>query len=747
MHWPAATSPVLLASPINPHLPFPLFCDPAHAHACSYLSCLPQSFDSPLWFDQATLEELRGHVGGAARHSSRANLRRVYEEQVEPIFAAVRANLRRVYEEQVEPIFAAVRANLRRVYEEQVEPIFAAVRANLRRVYEEQVEPIFAAVRANLRRVYEEQVEPIFAAVRANLRRVYEEQVEPIFAAVRANLRRVYEEQVEPIFAAVRANLRRVYKEQVEPIFAAVVAEAEGEQGSGDASCCISLDDFLWANSIFWSRALTLPLTPCLSAYTNDIAADADAGAAVADADRAADDAGGADAASSPSHCLEAIVPGVDFCNHSLLPCARWEILTADQLTRSNGKNGSGEEDRGKGQDTGRGDGAVAGSASVAQPLQQMPDSDAVCLLQVVPPVGGNEVTISYGEKGNEELLFLYGFAIRNNPHECLMLNYPPAQLQEDPCADTKLQLLAVQDLSLQWIIPRSSKYPNDHLQYGGASSARTRKEQGQEERQRQEETQGQEDKKDQEETLGQEENQGQEEKLGQEKRQGQQVLQHKQVQHGQQNEEEGEGEQEESDHGGVFPPGMMAALRVLSLTVAQVEAATSALLEVRVADVEYSMHMPHARDAVREAAGGDAQALLLCCNSDKTTHHHPSTSLPFLPTSQRKAALGAGCLSPADAGEAVREAARGDAQALLLLLQQRQSHPSPPIYIPSLPPYITAEGRSRGGDSEPSRCQGGSERGSWGGWTGATAAATAAAATVRARGSGMESGGIRHES
>ncbi|CAI5479754.1 unnamed protein product [Closterium sp. Yama58-4] len=413
-----------------------------------------------------------------------------------------------------------------------------------------------------------------------------------------------------------RANLRRVYEEQVEPIFTAVVAEAEGEQGSGDASSGISLDDFLWANSIFWSRALTLPLTPCLSAYANDAAADAGsptgaAAAAVvhADADPAADSANTADAAdtppaSSPSHSLEAIVPGVDFCNHSLLPCARWEVLTASQLTSSPGKNGSGEEHKRRAEIERRGDGAVAGSASGSQPLQQMANSDAVCLLQVVPPVGGNEVTISYGEKGNEELLFLYGFAIPNNPHQRLMLNYPPAHLQEDPRADTKLQLLAVQDLSLQWIIPRPSKFPINARQ-----------------------------------------------KQGHDEKQGQQVLQQKQAQHGEQNEEEGE-EEQESERGDVFPSSMMAALRVLSLTEPQVEAATSALLERKAAAGAGPLSPADAREAVRGAAGGDAEALMLS-HQRQNQPSPPITSLPFFPASQRKAAAGAGPLSPADAREA----------------------------------------------------------------------------------------------
>ncbi|GJP75058.1 hypothetical protein CLOP_g5557 [Closterium sp. NIES-67] len=398
--------------------------------------------------------------------------------------------------------------------------------------------------------------------------------------------------------SAQRANLRRVYEEQVEPLFAAVVGEAEDGR-SGDASTSISLYDFLWANSIFWSRALSLPLTPCRSAYADvagagnaddaTVAADADADTADAgDAGDAGDAVRDATPASSASRCLEAIVPGIDFCNHSMLPCARWEVFTANQLTRFSGKSGNG------GEGDGMGDGGVAGSASVAQPLDPMTHSDAVCLLQVLPPVGSNEVTISYGDKGNEELLFLYGFAIRNNPHERLMLNYPAAQLQDDPCADTKLQLLAIQDLSLQWIIPRCPKNPKIL--------------QGQQEDQEQQQQEPQQQQHEAQEQQQQEPQQQQHEAQEQEQQKGQAQCKEEGLQEKQQQQEK-EGGHEPGD---LFPPGMMAALRVLSLTELQVVAATTTLMECKAAAGEAPLNPADAEEAVREAGGGDAQPLLL---------------------------------------------------------------------------------------------------------------------------------------
>ena len=37
-------------------------------------------------------------------------------------------------------------------------------------------------------------------------------------------------------------------------------------------------------------------------------------------------------------------------------------------------------------------------------------------------PAPGEEVVISYGDKTNEELLFVHGFADRDNPHDALVL-------------------------------------------------------------------------------------------------------------------------------------------------------------------------------------------------------------------------------------------------------------------------------------------------------------------------------------
>lgn len=79
------------------------------------------------------------------------------------------------------------------------------------------------------------------------------------------------------------------------------------------------------------------------------------------------------------------------------------------------------------------------------------------------PCVGLNpnsEIHITYGNKGNEELLFLYGFAHEDNASEFVMIHYPKAELHTDPCCEVKAQLLEVQGLSLRWLLPKSILHP-----------------------------------------------------------------------------------------------------------------------------------------------------------------------------------------------------------------------------------------------------------------------------------------------
>ena len=120
----------------------------------------------------------------------------------------------------------------------------------------------------------------------------------------------------------------------------------------------VSAEEFLWAYACFWSRALSLPL---------------------------------GDDPMRPG--IEAIVPGIDFANHSSSrPNARWATTRVD--------------------------------------------GETVVELLCEPgnvPEPGREVLISYGDKSNEELLFVHGFAERDNPHDALVLRSPHPPGDEKP--------------------------------------------------------------------------------------------------------------------------------------------------------------------------------------------------------------------------------------------------------------------------------------------------------------------------
>ena len=129
--------------------------------------------------------------------------------------------------------------------------------------------------------------------------------------------------------------------------------------GGFTSAAKITEDEFRWAYSAYWSRALSLPI--------------------------------GADP-TAPT--VEAIVPGIDFANHSCgAPNARWAVR-----------------------------GVRGGSPDASDP-----SGPRVELLGEFGslPAPGEEVVISYGDKTNEELLFVHGFADRDNPHDALVLQPP----------------------------------------------------------------------------------------------------------------------------------------------------------------------------------------------------------------------------------------------------------------------------------------------------------------------------------
>ncbi|KAG5563944.1 hypothetical protein RHGRI_000206 [Rhododendron griersonianum] len=135
---------------------------------------------------------------------------------------------------------------------------------------------------------------------------------------------------------------------------------------------------------------------------------------------------------------VEGLIPGIDFCNHDLKPAANWEV------------DGTG--------------------STTGVPFSMYLLSAGKSHLQVE-----DEISISYGSKGNEELLYLYGFVIDNNPDDYLMVHYPLEAIQRQlmdsdavqvhypleaiqsvPFSESKAQLLEAQKAELRCLLPRS---------------------------------------------------------------------------------------------------------------------------------------------------------------------------------------------------------------------------------------------------------------------------------------------------
>ncbi|XP_062156775.1 uncharacterized protein LOC133864450 isoform X4 [Alnus glutinosa] len=210
----------------------------------------------------------------------------------------------------------------------------------------------------------------------------------------------------------------------------------------GDSESEVCFEDFLWANSVFWSRALNIPLPhsyvfPQTQVEDSNFSVSKDSenstnhissgelvsgrdekGCRVQDVDRQVN---GVTSTSIQGETIwvEGLIPGIDFCNHNLKAAATWEV---------------------------DGTGTITG----------VPCSMYLLSAEQSPFEIEREISISYGNKGNEELLYLYGFVIDNNPDDYLMVHYPMEAIQNVPFSDSKAQLLEAQKAELRCLLPRS---------------------------------------------------------------------------------------------------------------------------------------------------------------------------------------------------------------------------------------------------------------------------------------------------
>nr|AKM76814.1 SET domain-containing protein [Melianthus villosus] len=226
-----------------------------------------------------------------------------------------------------------------------------------------------------------------------------------------------------------KKKLHSLYEDKVKNLVEKLLS-LDGNSGSE-----VCFEDFLWANSVFWARALNIPLPhsyvfpPVLenqesyhpaNSSSEDFANDS--GGALVDREEKKNNKPVNGETSALIHnetiWVEGLVPGIDFCNHDLKASATWEV---------------------------DGTGSTTGVPSSMYLLSAGQGS-----LQAE-----KEIFISYGSKGNEELLYLYGFVIDNNPDDYLMVNYPVEAIQNVPFSDSKGQLLQAQKAEMRCLLPK----------------------------------------------------------------------------------------------------------------------------------------------------------------------------------------------------------------------------------------------------------------------------------------------------
>ncbi|KAG6431005.1 hypothetical protein SASPL_109080 [Salvia splendens] len=212
----------------------------------------------------------------------------------------------------------------------------------------------------------------------------------------------------------------------------------------------VRFEDFLWANSIFWTRALNIPFPSSYVFRTGQPerecgSSNAPGGSTTTELNGSSQVSGSESASQADSIFVEGLVPGIDFCNHGdshviLLPFCK--TLCLDIKAAATWE--------------------VDGSGSLTGTRFSM----YLLSAGVIPIQGEKEISISYGAKGNEsslislelvqELLFLYGFIVKDNSDDYLMLHYPVEAISDMPFSEGKLLLLEEQKGELRCLLTRN---------------------------------------------------------------------------------------------------------------------------------------------------------------------------------------------------------------------------------------------------------------------------------------------------
>ncbi|KAF7154100.1 hypothetical protein RHSIM_Rhsim01G0154800 [Rhododendron simsii] len=233
----------------------------------------------------------------------------------------------------------------------------------------------------------------------------------------------------------------------------------------GETESEVCFEDFLWANSIFWTRALNIPFPRSyvypqvqdeqdntFSSFNRNAESDTSKISSGELTDGKELEIYGVEgqatevtpaSVQSETVWVEGLIPGIDFCNHVPLLM----LFQRQNKRRMRGSACDHEDLKPAANWEVDGTGSTTGVPFSVYLLSGSGKSH----LQVE-----DEISISYGSKGNEELLYLYGFVIDNNPDDYLMVHYPLEAIQSVPFSESKAQLLEAQKAELKCLLPRS---------------------------------------------------------------------------------------------------------------------------------------------------------------------------------------------------------------------------------------------------------------------------------------------------
>ncbi|PPD73664.1 hypothetical protein GOBAR_DD29404 [Gossypium barbadense] len=245
-----------------------------------------------------------------------------------------------------------------------------------------------------------------------------------------------------------KKDLMSVYEDKVKELVKKLLVL------DGDSESEVCFEDFLWANSIFWSRALNLPLphsyvfpqiqddvgTTCpvdknsegstSHSYSEEPINEIDGKRFEAHGNDSKVNGVTSTSKQEETVWVEGLLPGIDFCNHDLKAVATWEVDGTGSITQ------------------------IPLSMYLISGSLLLPPMFAFSLQSPLPV--DKEVSISYGNKGNEELLYLYGFVVDNNPDDYLMIHYPGEAIQNISFSDFKGQLLVAQKAAMRCLLPKN---------------------------------------------------------------------------------------------------------------------------------------------------------------------------------------------------------------------------------------------------------------------------------------------------